>query len=419
MKNNSLLKQGKISLSHDSLEAYNPSLPAIGLESEFTLHLNGDKTTPEELFGTPSAFIKDLSMHRIGTSYHLPTGGVVYFDTGALEIVTPMIEIERKCPERAVRSLWEGIDKVRKGLNDWEAESSNTIRLEGFSVHYNVSFDPQITVTDNSKTIEKLALLLTYIIPIPTMILSANSKSSGVGVRPRGNRIEVTVDFVHNPSLMSATAGFITGVVLEVMSWPSYELDMLEKHAIPVIADFVPGKSSSRNGWAARTNCYGNNSLTRDIDEYSWEVTNSNSKRSLRNIADEMHELFFDSVQEVSSTSSLSLINNIFSGREQALLNLDNRPKEYEDVGRFFNCTASNDQDELSRSIYEEVFKNAVMKRELIIEDETYVPIATRGWGKVVFLRKSDSEEVVFDIDFLANQAGGWNKSSSIFSISY
>ena len=32
-----------------------------------------------------------------GTSYHLPTGGAVYFDTGVIEVATPVIEIERGC----------------------------------------------------------------------------------------------------------------------------------------------------------------------------------------------------------------------------------------------------------------------------------------------------------------------------------
>ena len=412
MKGKTVLKHGRSGASHESLQEYNPRLPAIVLVSFFNLILIGYKTTPEEVFGTPRTFIKELSMHRVGTSYHLPTGGVVYFDTGALEVVTPMIEIDKECPERAVRSLWEGINKILEGLDDWEAESNNTTRLEGFSIHYNISFDPQITVSDNNKTIEKLALLLTYILPIPTMVLSANRESSGVGVRPRGNRVEVTVDFVHNPSLICATAGFITGVVREVMMWSSYELDMLEKHGIPVVADFVPAKSSTRIGWAARTDSYGEESLTRNIDECSWEVTNAGSKHSLREIAHEIHELFSESIEEVSSSSSFSLISNIFAGHEKSLLSLDNRPKEYEDVGRFFKCSDINEKDELSRSKYEEIFKNAVMKRELNIEDETYVPIATKGWGNVVFFRKSDSAEVVFDIDFLANQSDCWSMST-------
>ena len=413
MKKNTVLKQGKFNALHNLCEEgrYNPGLPAIGLESEFSLHVNESQTTPEEVFGTPCTFMKELSMHRVGTSYHLPTGGVVYFDTGALEVTTPMIEIERDCPERAVRSLWEGINEIREGLDEWEDETGNTIRLEGFSIHLNISFDPQITESDNSKTIEKLAFLLTYILPVPAMVLSANRESSGVGLRPRGNRLEVTLDFVHNPELMCATAGFITGVVREVIAWPSYELEMLEVYKIPVIADFVPRKSSTRIGWAAGIECYGEHSLTRNIDTYSWEVKNANSKHSLRDIAHEIYELFSDSVKEVCSASSLSLIRNILTGQEQSLLNLDNRPKEYEDVGRYLEWNDSSEQEELSRSKYEAIFKNAVKKKALSIEDEVYTPIATRGWGRVVFLRKSDGEEVVFDIDFLFDKVEAWNAS--------
>ena len=37
------------------------------------------------------------------------------------------------------------------------------------------------------------------------MMLAANRKSTGIGVRPRGNRVEVTADFTPDASLMIAT----------------------------------------------------------------------------------------------------------------------------------------------------------------------------------------------------------------------
>ena len=59
-------------------------------------------------------------MHRTGRSYHLPTGGAVYFDTGVIEIATPMIELEPGCAARAGRSLWESIRFLREELDAWE-----------------------------------------------------------------------------------------------------------------------------------------------------------------------------------------------------------------------------------------------------------------------------------------------------------
>ena len=74
-------------------------------------------------------------------------------------------------------------------------------------------------------------MLLTHILPMPVMLLAANRRSTGIGVRPRANRIEVTADFTPDAALMIATATFIVGVAREVMTWPSFELDELDSHA--------------------------------------------------------------------------------------------------------------------------------------------------------------------------------------------
>ena len=79
-------------------------LAAIGMEAECALMLDDQPTRPESLFGSPRDFIRGELMHRQGTSYHLPTGGAVYFDTGVIEVATPVIEIERGCAARAATS---------------------------------------------------------------------------------------------------------------------------------------------------------------------------------------------------------------------------------------------------------------------------------------------------------------------------
>ena len=50
---------------------------------------------PEDVFGSPRHIVRGPLVHRTGRSYHLPTGGALYFDTGVIEIATPMIEIAR------------------------------------------------------------------------------------------------------------------------------------------------------------------------------------------------------------------------------------------------------------------------------------------------------------------------------------
>ena len=75
---------------------------------------------PEDVFGSPRNIVRGPLVHRTGRSYHLPTGGAVYFDTGVIEIATPMIEIDRGCGARGTRSLWESLGFLRKELDAWE-----------------------------------------------------------------------------------------------------------------------------------------------------------------------------------------------------------------------------------------------------------------------------------------------------------
>src|SRR3954452_11203948 len=146
-------------------------LAAIGMEAEFAVIKDGVQVKPEDTFGSPRKFIREKMMHRRGRSYHLPTGGAVYFDTGVIEVATPVIEIERGCAARAGRSLWEGLLFLRKELDAWEAQQGKDARLVGFSTHYNTSFTApsvqsgEATMAAERRTVEQLALLLTYLLP--------------------------------------------------------------------------------------------------------------------------------------------------------------------------------------------------------------------------------------------------------------
>src|SRR5258705_571443 len=175
-------------------------LPAIGLEAEFTTVIDGMPQKPEDVFGSPRRIIRGPLVHRTGRSYHLPTGGALYFDTGVVEIATPMIEIAPGCGARGTRSLWESLGYLRNELDAWEEETGREVRLVGFSAHYNVSFDVPREEAKHGRSVEQLAYLLTYLLAAPVMLLAANRRSTGIGVRPRGNRIEVTADFTPDPA---------------------------------------------------------------------------------------------------------------------------------------------------------------------------------------------------------------------------
>jgi hypothetical protein len=385
-------------------------LAAIGMEAEFTLLVDDVQVKPEDVFGSPRAFIREAMMHRTGTSYHLPTGGAVYFDTGVIEVATPVIEIEKGCAARAGRSLWEGILFLRQELDHWERRTRHEARLAGFSTHYNISFELPRHEQGRTRTVEKLALLLSYILPVPVMLLAANRRSTGIGVRPRGDRIEITADFTPSPSLMIATGTLITGVVREVMRWPSFELEMLERTGLPVIRGFRPIPHTSRKGWLARFTCYPSNPFTADVDEQFWE-TRDGRMLSLRQIAGYTARYFWPAIARLADSFTLRLIGSVMRGRAPSLLDLEDRPPEYEDVGRL--CTWDNLFPEriLRRSRYERVLIHAIRGEQLRMFGRWYTPVRMQGWSQVVFQREGDGSMHTFPIDYLLRHLGSWGRA--------
>lgn len=397
--------------SADKLEAERLQLAAIGMEAEFSVFVDNEQVKPEDVFGDPRTFLGNKLMHRRGTSYHLPTGGAVYFDTGVIEVATPVIEIERGCAARAGRSLWEGIRAVRDGLDGWERRRRHEVRLVGFSTHYNISFEVPPHQRGQSRTVDKLALLLSYILPPPVMLLATNRKSTGVGVRPRGDRIEITADFTPDAALMIATGTLITGIVRAVMTWPSFELDQLAERGLPAMAHFKPMPHTSRKGWLARYDCYPRNPFTADVNAPDWETTDGR-RMSLRKLSGEITRYFWHSIKRISDPFTFRLIGSVIRGRAPSLLELPDRPEEYEDVGRLCSWDELFPPEELSRSRYEQVLIHAISGQKLRLFGRWYTPTGMRGWSQVVFRRDGKGSRHMFSIDYLLRHLGDWERQS-------
>jgi hypothetical protein len=307
-------------------------MPVIGMESEFNVWLDEVEIDPKKYWQHPSAFIDRPLLAREKSSLQLPTGGAVYFDRGVIEVVTPVIELAPHSTARMVRNLWEQIGFVRNQLTQWGKENNHTVRLKAYSSHYNITYEVPKSRQTKSRNEKLLALLLTYILPVPIMVVAANRRSTGVGVRPRGGRIEVTVDFTPDPGLMIATATLIVGIVREVMSWPSYELSVLNQLPIPVVAGVVPGKHTTRKGWLTKDFHYPQSPYTSDIDAPIWK-TQHGEKKSLRCMANEVAWFFRQSIRKYADPFSIRLLFAVLSGRAPSMLELVDRPAAYEDVG--------------------------------------------------------------------------------------
>jgi hypothetical protein len=317
----------------DRLRRAKLAMPVIGMESEFNVWLDEVEINPEPYWKHPSTFIDRPLLKREKSSLQLPTGGAVYFDRGVIEVVTPVIELAPSSTARMVRNLWEQIGFVRDQLTNWGKNTGHTVRLKAYSSHYNISYEIPKSQQNARRNEKLLALLLAYILPAPVMVVGANRRSTGVGVRPRGSRIEITVDFTPDPGLMIATATLIVGIVREIMTWPSYELSMLEKLPVPVVAGVTPGKHTTRKGWLTKDFHYAQSPYTSDINEPLWE-TQFGDKRSLREIGRDVAWFFRKSIRKYSDPFSFRLLFAILDGRAPSLLELVDRPTAYEDVGR-------------------------------------------------------------------------------------
>ncbi|HEY0788534.1 MAG TPA: hypothetical protein VGE86_07810 [Thermoanaerobaculia bacterium] len=324
-------------------------MPAIGIESEFNVWINEQEIIPEKFWNHPQDFIDDTLLKREGRSSQIPAGGAVYFDRGVIEVVTPLIEIAPGCSARAVRSLWEQIAYVRGQLDGWERRHDSRIRLRAYSTHYNVSYEIPKWRQNRYRNIQRLALLLAYILPVPLMILGANRRSTGIGVRPRGNRIEVTADFTPDPAMMIAVATVVTGIVREVMHWPTYRLGLLRELPIPTIEGVVPGKHTTRKGWLTKDFHYPQSPFRADIDAPFWR-TRDGRLLSLRRIAAETVFFFRRSIRGVADPFTFNLISSVMEGLSPSLLELPDRPAAYEDVGRLCRWGAVIDELRLFRA---------------------------------------------------------------------
>jgi hypothetical protein len=295
------------------------------MEAEFEVWVDGERVKPEKYWKDPTAFIGRPLLRRSGSSSQVPTGGAVYFDAGVVEVVTPLIELAPGCTARVVRSLWEQIAFLRAELDRWEPRARRQARLVGFSAHYNVSVA--------TAAAEDLALLLAYVLPLPVALLCSNRRSTGIGVRPRGDRIEVTCDFTPDPGLTIATVSFIVGMVRAMEAWPSYDKRMLDERGVPVVDGVLPGKHTSRRGWLVRDYHLPRSPFTTAVDARVWPMRQGRTS-SLRALARETAWPFRQWIRRYADPFSVRLLFAVLEGETPSLLELPDRPWAYEDVGR-------------------------------------------------------------------------------------
>jgi hypothetical protein len=380
-----------------------PERAAMGLEAEFVVVLDGLAVDPKGAFGDPRAFLGSEAIHRVGSSYHLPTGGAVYFDTGVIEVVTPVMELEFGAPSRAVRSLWEGIHIVRERLDEWSRREGRDARLVGFSAHYNVSM-PEL---GDGRRVARVAHLLVHLLAFPVMLFAANRRSTGVGVRPRASRIEVTVDFTPDAELTTGTAALVAAAAREVAGWKDLDLDLaaLGRKGYPVLEGFHPVPHTSRRGWLARFSCFDPDPFRIPPGTRAWRTTRGDTV-SVRSATRRVVSRLLPALRAIATAETLAVIRGVTAGRRRSLLDLPDRPATYEDVGRDGPWRETDPASPLPRSRYEQVMLDVIRGRPIHAGGRRWRPVGTHGWTHARY-RADDGVTRIFSVEQLARLRQG------------
>ena len=380
-----------------------PPRAVIGLEAEFNLLVNGRRRRPEKVFGDPSRLVRRRMIPRTGKSFQSPAGGAIYFDTGVIEVATPIVEIEPGCCYRATRSLWEQIRYLRGELDHWARRNRCQCRLQGFSAHYNFSFPNARKSKLRNAT--KLAYLLAHILPVPVILLASNRQSSAVGVRPRSTRVEVTADFTPDPALMLATCAFLAGAVQTVLRWEDFGLRQLNRYEVPRMTPFRLRKHSSRRGWRITVDSLGQNPFTCDINAPLWKLRDGRIL-SLRAIAAETLSPFRRRIRRISDSSTLEHVAAIFDGDARSLLDFAERPLAYDDVGRTIDWGRRR-MRRWSRSKYEKIIHRMIAREPVRVGRKRYRVDRMSGWYQVEFREVGTKRRRTFNLDELVKLSDG------------
>ena len=381
--------------------AATPPRAVIGLEAEFNLFVNGRTRRPEKVFGDPSRLVRRRMIPRTGKSFQLPAGGAIYFDTGVIEVATPIVELEPGCCHRATRLLWEQIRYLRVELDHWAKRNNCQCRLQGFSTHYNFSFPNARKSKLRNAT--KLAFLLAHILPVPVLLLAANRQSSAVGVRPRRTRVEVTADFTPDPALMLAACAFVAGAIQTVVRWEDFGLTQLNRNGIPRITPFRLRKHSSRRGWRVTADSLGRNPFTSDTNAPLWKLRDGRIV-NLREVAAKTLRPFRRRIRQVSDSSTLEHIAAVFAGNARSLLDFAERPEAYDDVGRAIDWGRRR-MRRWSRSKYEKIIHRVIAREPLRIGQKRYRVDRMNGWYQVDCREVGTRRRRTFNLDELVQMS--------------
>ena len=171
--------------------ARGPALAAIGLEAEFSVVVDGQTAKPEHVFGSPTTH-----RARPDDASHRP---ILPSANGRRDLLRHRRDRDRHAVDRDRARLRRSRRSLTLGKHSLSAPRARRVGSASRVGPCNWSGSARTTTSRSrsrahergaERSVGKLAKLLTHIVPIPMMLLAANRRSTGIGVRPRGDRVE-------------------------------------------------------------------------------------------------------------------------------------------------------------------------------------------------------------------------------------
>ena len=327
------------------------------MEAEFSLIVDDEPARPEDVFGSPREFIRGDLMHRVGhvvppadrrrrlLRHRRHRGG----DAG---------DRDRARLRRARGPLAVGGDPLRpRRARRLGARNGPPARLVGLQHALQRLLRAAAgAAADGAHGRRSCALLLTYILPAPVMLLATNRRppASACGRAATASRSPPTSR--PSPSLMIATG----------------DADRRHRARGDDLAVVRPARA--RRGTAPASSrlpadaAHVAQGLAGALRLLSGEPVHVRSERPAAD-RDAGVQVFQRPIARVADPFSLRLIPAVLSGRSPSLLDLAERPAEYEDVGPAACQPFYTDVQEPSR--FERIVMHALSGDKLRIEGST------------------------------------------------
>ncbi len=177
---------------------------------------------------------------------------------------------------------------------------------------------------------------------------------------------------------------------------------MLEAKGLPLLAGFRPSKHSSRKGWRAHADDFPRNPFMADPNARDWRLLDGRDA-SLRQIACQVLGVFRASIRRYADRTTFVHLTEVLEGKARSLLDFEERPAGYEDVGRLINWGRRRSRP-LPRSAYERVIQRVIAHEPLKIGRSRYQVERMPGWYEFVFRNVKTGARRVFNLDELARR---------------